>query len=84
MNKTYAKPWVRTSVNVSPEFYKLAKKHFIRFSEAMRVGISLLLSEKGVKEYDNALNITRRYREMKRKAAEYAQKAAELENKHKS
>jgi hypothetical protein len=55
-----ANPKVMTSVTISPEFYQECKKHDIGFSEAMRVGISVLLAEKGVAEYDNKLNIVRK------------------------
>lgn len=51
---------IRTSVLVSKEFYHLSKVYKIKFSEALRVGFSLLLAEKGLKEYDNNLNISRR------------------------
>lgn len=74
-----AKPYVQTSVKLSPEFYDLCKTHFISFTEAMRIGISIVLAEKGVREYDNNLNIVRRINELKVRAAEYAQKAANLE-----
>jgi len=77
-----AQPFIRTSVLISPEFYNLCKKHFIKFSEAMRVGISIMLAERGEIEYDNTLNIVRRVAELKKKAAEYAQQAADLENKN--
>jgi len=75
-----AKSLIRTSVNISPEFYKLAKENYIMFSEAMRVGIAILLAEKGIAPYDNRLNIVRRAAEYKIKAAEYAQKAADIGN----
>ena len=82
MAQRFAKPWVRTSVKISPEFYELCQKHRIKFSEAIRVGISILLAERGEREYDNSLNIVRRVSELKIKAAEYALKAANLENGH--
>ena len=75
-----SKPYHRTSVLISPDFFNLCKVNHIRFSEAMRVGISILLAERGIKEYDNSLNIVRRVNELKMKAAEYAQKAANMEN----
>lgn len=79
MAQRFAKPTIKTSVNVSPEFYKLCEIHHIKFSEALKTGISILLAEKGIIEYDNNLNIIRRVAELKIKAAEYAQKAADLE-----
>lgn len=51
---------VQTSVLVSQEFYKLCKEHNIKFSEALRVGIGILLAERGLREYDSNLNITRK------------------------
>jgi len=80
MYKT-AVPTIRTTVLMSPEFYNLSKQHGIKFSEALRVGTSVLLAEKGILEYDNKLNIVRMANEYKRKAAEYAQKAADVEGK---
>jgi len=71
-------PTIKTTVNISPELYKLAKQNLIKFTEATRVGISILLAEKGVAEYDNRLNIVRLKNEYKIKAAGYAQKAADL------
>lgn len=55
-----ASPKIRTSVDISPDFYRLAQENNIKFVEAMRVGISMLLAEKGVKEYDNRLNLYRK------------------------
>lgn len=82
MKKYKPIPSIQTSVRVSPEFHQLCYEHHIRFSEALKVGISILLAEKGIIEYDNKLNITRRCQELKAKAAMYAQKAADLENKN--
>jgi len=55
-----AQPWIRTTVNVSPEFHKLCKDHHIQFGEALRKGISLILADKGVLPYDNSLNLKRK------------------------
>ena len=72
---------VLTSVRISPEFHELCYKHHIRFSEAMRVGISIMLAERGVVEYDNNLNLVRQLQSARQKSVEYAQKAFDLENK---
>ena len=80
MAQRFAQPLIRTSVNISPEFYKQCKEHKIKFSEALRVGISIILAEKGVNEYDNNLNVVRRCNELKIQAATALQKLAELEN----
>lgn len=77
----WATPQIRTSVLISPEFYKLCKEQKIRFSEALRVGISIILAERGIQDYDNSLNIVRRVNDLKQKAAQYAQTAADMENK---
>ncbi len=44
---------------MSPEFHRLCREYRIKFSDAMRAGVSLLLAEKGAMEYNNNLNISR-------------------------
>lgn len=61
-------------ISISPEFDKLAKDNKIHWSEAARVGMSIMLSELGIEAYDNKLNIFR-------KVQIFKQKLAELENK---
>ncbi len=78
-NKT-SKGMIQTTVLLTPEFNELRKTHHITLSEAVRVGISILLAERGVREYDNNLNIVRQVNIFKQRAGEYAQKAADLEN----
>ncbi|KKN28665.1 hypothetical protein LCGC14_0851770 [marine sediment metagenome] len=78
-NKT-SRGMIQTTVLLTPEFNELRKQHHITLSEAVKVGISILLAEKGVMEYDNRLNIVRQVNLYKQKAGEYAQKAANLEN----
>lgn len=80
MVNRFAQPWNKTSVNISPEMYRLCVEHQIRFSEAMRRGISLILAEKNIKEYDSDLNITRRVTELKLKASDALQRLANIEN----
>ena len=75
----YARAWVRTTVLISPEFYRLCKDNRIKFSEAMRMGISLALAEKGIKEYDNNLNIVRKRTKLLKELEETAQKLNQLE-----
>ena len=60
MDYQKAKPMIRTSVLISPEFYELSRKYGIKFSEALRTGISLILAERGFSEYDNKLNLMRK------------------------
>ena len=71
---------IQTSVLISPHHYNLCKTHGIKFSHAVRVGISILLAERGLAEYNNKLNIVRRCNELQKKAATYAQEAADLKN----
>ena len=80
MGRHTGQPMITTSVRISPEFHQLCLKHSISFSEALRRGISLMLAERNVREYDNDLNITRIVADYKIKAAQWAQKAADLEN----
>jgi len=75
------RPNYLTSVQISPSLFELAREHNIKWVDAMRVGISIMLAEKGVREYENNLNIVRLCREYKKKAGEFAQKAADLEQK---
>lgn len=76
-----SKPFHRTSVLVSPEFYKSCKEYHIQFSEALRRGISLMLAEKGIKEYDNDLNVFRKLSECRTRLEETSQKYYELLDK---
>lgn len=71
---------IQTSVIVSMEMYDLSKTHRIKFSEALRRGIALMLAEKGITEYQNDLNITRLLKEAKLKAKESAELIYKLEN----
>ena len=72
---------IQTTVLISPNFNDLRKKHHITLSEAVSVGISIILAERSVLEYDNKLNIVRQLEEAKRKTVEYDQKVFNLENK---
>lgn len=70
---------IQTTVLISPQFNDLRKEHHITLSEAVRVGISMILAERGVADYDNSLNLVRLLQESKRKAVEWAEKASKLE-----
>lgn len=50
---------IQTSVLIASDMWQLCKEHHIKFSEAMRVGVSIMLAERGLREYDNKLQITR-------------------------
>jgi len=69
------------SVSVSPELHKKAKENFIPLSEATRVGIGVMLAERGVDDYDGSLNLHRRMIKFKTIAEEALQKLSELEIK---
>jgi malate/lactate dehydrogenase len=55
-----AVPTIVTSVRISPEFHQLARENGINLTEAVRIGISVILGDKGIKEYDNNLNLFRK------------------------
>lgn len=78
-NLTIAKPVIRICTTVSPEFYTLCKQNRIKMSEAIRIGISLILAEKGIKEYDNNLNLVRNIELLKDKIM-FLQKKVEEKN----
>lgn len=67
---------ITTSVTISPHFYDLAKRYNISFTEALRVGLSLMFAEMGENDYDNNLNL---YRKMKLFQQQLEQKGMELE-----
>ena len=71
---------IQTTVLITPQFNELRKQHNITLSEAVRVGISMILAERGLMEYDNKFNLVRLCNHYKLSAAKYAQKAADLEN----
>ena len=72
-----------TTISITPEFYGLAKEHKISWSEAARVGMSLLLAERGERDYDNNLNLHRKMTVFRKQAEEALQKLNELEQKNK-
>ena len=72
---------ITTSVRISPEFHELAIKHQLSFSEAMSVGISLMLAEMKVINYDNNLNISRETERLRLRVVECLEKIQELETK---
>ena len=69
-------------ISVSREFAILAEENKVSWSEAARVGMSLLLAEKGVKDYDNNLNLFRKMQTYQKQAEEALQKINELEQKY--
>lgn len=69
------------SISVSLEFHQLAKQHKISWSEAARVGLSLILAERGVADYDNQLNIFRRMSLLGKKLSDTSQELFDLREK---
>ena len=67
-----------TSVEVSKELYELCKQHNIKFVDAIRTGISILLAEKGEIGYDNKLNLYRKMNYFRSEAEKALQKISEL------
>jgi hypothetical protein len=72
---------INTSVTISPEFWKLCKQHNISITEAARIGIAIMLAERGIKEYDNRLNIVRKVALFSEKLSETTQELNELKTK---
>jgi len=56
-------------ISVSDKFEQLAKEHKISWSEAARIGMSIILAERGIDVYENELN-ERRQRIFKEKKLE--------------
>ena len=72
---------VMVTTTVSNDFWNLAKQHNISWTEAMRVGISILLADKGHMQYDNKLNIWRKMNFFRQQAETSIQKVEELTEK---
>lgn len=72
---------VQTSVLLSKEFYDLCKANNIKFTEALRVGISLMLADIGIAEYDNRLNLYRRMQSFKIELERVSQEFELFKNK---
>ena len=71
----------RTTVEIGSDLYFLAKENKIQFKQAMIVGLSMLLVEKGIDPYENQLTLSRLYEETKIKASKYANELSELKEK---
>jgi len=81
MRKLTAPRVIRT-VSISYEFDTMCREHNISISEACRTGISLILAEKGLKEYDNDLNIMRRINLINQKLSETSEELNKLKEKY--
>ena len=64
---------------VSKELWNEAKQHKISISEAIRVGLAFILAEKGLKPYDNRLNLYRKMTKFQSLAQEMSQKMGEID-----
>lgn len=66
-------------ISVSSEFSKLAKENHLSWSEASRIGMSILLAEQGLAEYDNGMNLVRKMRIYQKQAEDALNKLNQLE-----
>lgn len=69
------------SCSISKEFKELAKENGISLSEALRVGVSIILAEIGVMEYDNKLNTIKKMRFFIKRSEELQEKLTEAQIK---
>ena len=69
------------SISVSKEFDELRRLHRVSWSEAAKIGMSILLAELGVVEYDNRMNLVRKMNKFREIAEAANQKLEELEQK---
>jgi hypothetical protein len=69
------------SISVTREFSMLAEKTNCSWTEAARIGMSIMLAEKGEMEYDNKLNLYRKMNLFRKEAENALQKISELETK---
>jgi hypothetical protein len=79
-NRTYI-PSITTTVQIAEPLFKKAKNYQIRFVDAMRVGLTIMLAELGVEEFDNSLSIVRRIQALRRKLEETSQELFLLKQK---
>jgi len=75
-------PMIATSVRLSPEFHKLCRENGINLTEALRIGISLMLADLGITDYDNNLNLFRKMRLFQEELEKKSQELEELKNKY--
>ena len=67
------------STTISDEFWQLAQDNKISWAEALKVGLSVIFGDIGIREYDNTLNLHRKMNKFRIIAEESMQKLAELE-----
>ena len=73
---------ITTSITLSPEFFMLAKEHHLSFTDAARVGLALAFAEKGIKDYDNNLNLYRKMVVFQKKTEQLTREIEELKKKN--
>ena len=71
---------IRTTVEIEVDMYRKLKQNDIKIIDALRAGMSLMLAEKGLSEYNNSLNIVRRCRSLAEKLDETTKRLNELVN----
>jgi len=69
---------ITISTTISGHLWNLAKQNHIGWSEGLRTGISILLAEKGIAQYDNKLNLWRKMNFFRQEAEESCKKVEEL------
>ena len=70
---------IMVSSSVSPHLYELHKKYNIKWSEVLRVGMAVILAERGLAQYDNNLNLFRRMQVLRKELEETSQKYVMLQ-----
>ena len=72
---------ITLTTTISLELWSEAKKADIKWSEALRRGVSMLLSNKGVEGYDNPLNLQRKIENLVKKLEIVVKENEELRSK---
>jgi len=70
-----------TTISITPEQKNLATEYHISWTEAARVGMGVLLAERGLQDYDGNLNQSRKIVLLNKKLEETSQELAELKEK---
>lgn len=70
---------IQKCISISREFEDLAKEYHISWSEAAKVGMSIMLAELEIKPYDNKLNIVRKVNKLVKRLGEVTESVEKLE-----
>jgi len=81
MVRTLSAPRIIRSVSLSYEFDCLCREHNISLSEAIRIGISVMLGDRGIKDYDNDLNLYRNMQGIRHELERVSKEYNELKEK---